>query len=435
MAQFPAFHACVRHHALWAACHYAAMQSQFFTPVKADKISMSNSFEAMGLLPSLCAHAAQAGMATPTPIQEQAIPAVLEGKDVLAIAPTGTGKTAAYALPLLHHLMSVRRAHDVLIMVPTRELVLQVAGVFRTCLGLDPKNTRHKSGTPGIITLYGGGDREQQAASLNHNGPRVLIATPGRLLDFVHLGELDPATCTRVVLDEGDRLFASEFFEESATLIESLPEERQTLLFSATLPKSLTPLLQKLLHKPVEIRVEKAPEKRGPIRQGVFFIEPTQRFDFLKAFFNRDRTSRTIIFTKTKADADQLANSLRRIRMAAAPLHGDLTQAQRNATVASFTAGRTPILVATDIAARGLDVPDVRTVINLEPPEQPDIYLHRIGRTGRGGKSGTALTLCSMTDRKKIRQIEVGAEVKLRILTEEQALPTLLDEKKAKPRK
>ncbi|MFT8664346.1 MAG: DEAD/DEAH box helicase [Acetobacter orientalis] len=411
------------------------MQSQFFNPVKADKTSMSNSFEAMGLLPSLCAHAAQAGMDTPTPIQQRAIPAVLEGKDVLAIAPTGTGKTAAYALPMLNHLLSMRRHYDVLVMVPTRELVLQTAGVFRTCLGLDPKNTRQKSGTPGIITLYGGGDRALQAESLNHNGPRVLIATPGRLLDFVHMGELDPATLTRVVLDEADRLFAPEFFEESATLVESLPEQRQTLLFSATFPKHLTPLVQKLLHKPVEIHVEKTTEKRGPIRQGVFFIDPALRGAFLKTFFNRDRKSRTIVFTNTKAEADQIASTLRKYRMGAAPLHGDLTQAQRNATVASFSSGRTPILVATDIAARGLDVPDVRTVINMEPPDQAETYLHRIGRTGRAGKTGTALTLCSMTERKKIRHIEVGANVKLRVLTEEQALPRPEAETEASPKK
>lgn len=156
---------------------------------------------------------------------------------------------------------------------------------------------------------------------------------------------------------------------------------------------------------------------------------------FLKTFFNRDRKSRTIVFTNTKAEADQIASTLRKYRMGAAPLHGDLTQAQRNATVASFSSGRTPILVATDIAARGLDVPDVRTVINMEPPDQAETYLHRIGRTGRAGKTGTALTLCSMTERKKIRHIEVGANVKLRVLTEEQALPRPEAEAEASPKK
>ncbi|MCI1436880.1 MAG: DEAD/DEAH box helicase [Acetobacter indonesiensis] len=384
---------------------------------------MSNSFEAMGLLPSLCTHAAKAGLTTPTPIQQQAIPASLADKDVLAVAPTGTGKTAAYVLPLLQHLMSTRRAHDALVLVPTRELALQTAGVFRTCLGQDPKSNRQKAGTPGIITLYGGVDRENQIANLAHDGPRVLIATPGRLLDLVHTGEIDLFTCTRVVLDEGDRLFAPEFFEESATVVEGLPPVRQTSLFSATLPKTLTPILQKLLRKPVEIHIEKPTEKRGLIRQGAFFLEPAQRLPFLKLFFNRDRKSRTIIFVKTKADADQLAATLKKLRVGAAPLHGDLTQTQRTATVASFAEGRMPVLVATDIAARGLDVPDVRTVINFDPPDQAETYLHRIGRTGRNGKTGTALTFCSMSDRQKLRQIEVGAAVKIRILSEEQALP------------
>ncbi|OUJ11690.1 DEAD/DEAH box helicase [Acetobacter sp. DsW_059] len=384
---------------------------------------MSNSFETMGLLPALCTHATQAGMTQPTPVQEQTIPAVLNDKDVLAIAPTGTGKTAAYALPLLHHLLSTRRHNDVLVIVPTRELALQTAGVFRRCLGLDPRANRFKSGAPAVITLYGGADREPQAESLDHKGPRVIIATPGRLLDFIHMGDLDPATCTRVVMDEGDRLFAPEFFEESATVIESLPEIRQTLFFSATLPDTLTPVLHKLLHKPVKVEIEKHPEKRGPIRQGAYFIDPGLRTAFLKTFFNRDRKSKTIVFTQTKAEADQIASFLKKNKLPAAPLHGDLTQAQRNATVASFTSGRTPILVATDIAARGLDVPDVKTVINFAPPEQPEVYLHRIGRTGRAGKTGTALTLCSLTDRKKLRDIEKGAEIKFRILTEEQALP------------
>lgn len=408
------------------------MQSMFLNRVKADKISMSNSFEAMGLLPSLCAHAAQAGMATPTPIQQQAIPAALAGRDVLAIAPTGTGKTAAYALPVLHQLLKARRPQDalVLVLVPTRELALQTAGVFRICLGLNPRDNRQKAGTPGIITLYGGVDRAPQAENLLHDGPRVLIATPGRLLDFAHTGEVDLATCTHVVLDEGDRLFSPEFFEESATVVEGLPPVRQTMLVSATLPKTLTPILQKLLRKPVEVQIEPSPEKRGPIRQGAYFVEPAERLAFLKAFFNRDRKSRTLIFVKTKAEADQLASALKKLRVGAAPLHGDLSQAQRTSTVTSFAAGRTPVLVATDIAARGLDVPDIRTVINMDPPDQPETYLHRIGRTGRGGKTGTALTLCSLTERKKLRQIEVGASVKLRILSEEQALPPLAPQQK-----
>ncbi|MFT9063944.1 MAG: DEAD/DEAH box helicase [Acetobacter persici] len=384
---------------------------------------MSNSFEAMGLLPSLCTWAAQAGMEEPTPIQQAAIPAALAGKDILAIAPTGTGKTAAYALPMLQQLLESKRAQDVLIVVPTRELALQTARVFRTCLGLKADNSRQKAGSIAVIPLYGGADRAHQAERLLHDGPRVLIATPGRLLDFADGGEILLASCTRVVMDEGDRLFSPEFFEESAAIVSLLPPVRQTLFFSATLPDALKQTVQQLLRRPEEIRITRSAEKRGPIRQGAVFVEPTQKTGFLRQFFMRDRTNRAIVFVKTKAEADLLAATLKKARIQAAPLHADLSQAQRNATVASYAEGKLMVLVATDIAARGLDLPAVKTVVNYDPPDQPEAYLHRIGRTGRAGQTGSALTLCAAAERKKLRQIELGASVRLRILSQDQALP------------
>lgn len=384
---------------------------------------MSNSFEAMGLLPSLCTWAAQAGMEEPTPIQQAAIPAALAGKDILAIAPTGTGKTAAYALPMLQQLLEGKRAQDVLVMVPTRELALQTARVFRTCLGLKADNSRQKSGSIAVIPLYGGADRAHQAERLLHDGPRVLIATPGRLLDFADGGEILLASCTRVVMDEGDRLFSPEFFEESAAIVSLLPPVRQTLFFSATLPDALKQTVQQLLRRPEEIRITRSAEKRGPIRQGAVFVEPAQKTGFLRQFFMRDRTNRAIVFVKTKAEADLLAATLKKARIQAAPLHADLSQAQRNATVASYAEGKLMVLVATDIAARGLDLPAVKTVVNYDPPDQPEAYLHRIGRTGRAGQTGSALTLCAAAERKKLRQIELGASVRLRILSQDQALP------------
>ncbi|MBS1015081.1 DEAD/DEAH box helicase [Acetobacter persici] len=384
---------------------------------------MSNSFEAMGLLPSLCTWAAQAGMEEPTPIQQAAIPAALAGKDILAIAPTGTGKTAAYALPMLQQLLESKRAQDVLVMVPTRELALQTARVFRTCLGLKADNSRQKADTIAVVPLYGGADRGHQAERLLHDGPRVLIATPGRLLDFADGGEILLASCTRVVMDEGDRLFSPEFFEESAAIVSLLPPVRQTLFFSATLPDALKQTVQQLLRRPEEIRITRSTEKRGPIRQGAVFVEPTQKTGFLRQFFMRDRTNRAIVFVKTKAEADLLAATLKKARIQAAPLHADLSQAQRNATVASYAEGKLMVLVATDIAARGLDLPAVKTVVNYDPPDQPEAYLHRIGRTGRAGQTGSALTLCAAAERKKLRQIELGASVRLRILSQDQALP------------
>lgn len=387
---------------------------------------MSASFKDTGLSPALCAHAQQAGMTHPTPIQLAAIPAALEGRDILATAPTGTGKTAAYALPMLHRLLKARKPRTLLVMVPTRELVLQTARVFRACLGEgDTKQANTRTHTPPIICLYGGADRDEQAAELIQTGgmSRILIATPGRLLDFIGTGTCDLADCFQLVMDESDRLFTHEFEEETRTILNYLPTPRQTLAFSATMPAACKAMLASIVHKPLELSVEKPPEERPAIRQGVLFLEDEQKAAFLKTFFGRSPKTRSIVFVRTKAEADVLAATLKKARLAVAPLHGDLTQDKRTSTVASFGSGRLFILVATDVAARGLDIASVTQVINYDVPEQPETYLHRIGRTGRAGQKGSALTLCSGAERKRLRQVEVGAHVKLRVLSTEQALP------------
>jgi ATP-dependent RNA helicase RhlE len=388
--------------------------------------SMSASFKDTGLSPALCAHAQQAGMTHPTPIQLAAIPAALEGRDILATAPTGTGKTAAYALPMLHRLLKARKPRTLLVMVPTRELVLQTARVFRACLGEgDTKQANTRTHTPPIICLYGGADRDEQAAELIQTGgmSRILIATPGRLLDFIGTGTCDLTDCFQLVMDECDRLFTHEFEEETRTILNYLPTPRQTLAFSATMPAACKAMLASIVHKPLELSVEKPPEERPAIRQGVLFLEDEQKAAFLKTFFGRSPKTRSIVFVRTKAEADVLAATLKKARLAVAPLHGDLTQDKRTSTVASFGSGRLFILVATDVAARGLDIASVTQVINYDVPEQPETYLHRIGRTGRAGQKGSALTLCSGAERKRLRQVEVGAHVKLRVLSTEQALP------------
>lgn len=383
---------------------------------------MSGSFHDLGLDPALCAYAQQAGMAAPTPVQEATIPAILDGRDVLVRAPTGTGKTAAYALPLSQKLLKSRKPRFVLVLVPTRELVLQVEKVFRACLGESKKGQKQTPVT--LVPLFGGSDRAEQEHFLAQaTGRRILIATPGRLLDFVSNRICDLSECGYLVLDEGDRLFSPEFQEDTETLLSYLPSMRQTLVLSATQPESLKSTLLNLLHKPVEISIEQAPQKRGPIRQAALFLDPAQKPGFIKEFFSRAPKMRSIVFVRTKAEADQLAALLKKARLAAAPLHGDIAQDKRTSTVASFESGRLFILVATDVAARGLDVPSVKQVINYDVPDQPETYLHRIGRTGRGGEKGSALTLCTIDDRKSLRQIEVGAHVKLRIINAEQALP------------
>lgn len=400
---------------------------------------MSASFKETGLSPALCANAQQAGMAEPTPIQLAAIPAALEGRDILATAPTGTGKTAAYALPMLHKLLKARKPRTLLVMVPTRELVLQTAKVFRTCMGeSSKKQPGGKSASLPIVCLFGGADRDEQAAELIQTSmfTRILIATPGRLLDFIGTGTCDLSDCYQLVMDESDRLLSHEFEEETLTILNYLPTPRQTLAFSATMPASCKTVLASIVHKPVELTVEKPPEERPAIRQGVLFLEDEQKTAFLKTFFGRSPKTRSIVFVRTKAEADVLAATLKKARLAVAPLHGDLTQDKRTSTVASFGSGRLFILVATDVAARGLDIASVTQVINYDVPELPETYLHRIGRTGRAGQKGSALTLCSASERKNLRQVEVGAHVKLRVLSMEQALPPVTSpaSKQRKPR-
>ncbi|MCH4144354.1 DEAD/DEAH box helicase [Acetobacter peroxydans] len=393
---------------------------------------MADSFENTGLSPVLCAMAAQAGLTEPTPIQAAAIPAILQGRDILATAPTGTGKTAAYALPLIQTLLETRKARMVLVLLPTRDLVLQTAKVFLHCMGAATRRGKTTSQplVP-VVPIIGGTDRTEQTqalveatSDLTRPCTQILIATPGRLLDLVLAGQCSLDDCASLVLDEGDRLLSAEFLDETSALLDHLPKPRQTLVFSATRPDEQANLLASLLYKPQEITVEREPLKRGPIRQGALFMEDTQKVAFLKTFFSRAPKTRSIVFVRTKAEADLLASTLRKAGFAAAPLHADLTQERRTSTLASFGAGRLFILVATDVAARGLDITAVAQVINYDVPEQPETYLHRIGRTGRGGQKGSALTLCAATERKRLRQVEVGAGVKLRILSPEQALPT-----------
>ncbi|MFT8676180.1 MAG: DEAD/DEAH box helicase [Acetobacter sp.] len=407
---------------------------------------MSGGFQDTGLSPALCALATQAGLTEPTPIQAAAIPAILAGRDLLATAPTGTGKTAAYALPLIQKLLAARKPRSALVLLPTRDLVLQTAKVFRACSGAATKPATARStgkngnaaknaeDTPGllpVIPIFGGVDKGDQTAALDamldspaaRTGSHVLIATPGRLLDLVRAGICNLDDCTHLVLDEGDRLLCPEFLEETSAVLDFLPKPRQTLVFSATRPDEHKTLLASLLHKPEDIVVERTPGQRGPIRQGALFIDSTRKPDFLKAFFLRAPKMRSIVFVRTKAEADQLAAILRKAGLAAAPLHADLTQDKRTSTLASFASGRLFILVATDVAARGLDIPSVSQVINYDVPDQPETYLHRIGRTGRASQKGSALTLCAATERARLRQVEVGVDVKLRILSESQALP------------
>lgn len=388
--------------------------------------TMSGGFENTGLSAALCAQAKQAGLLEPTPIQQAAIPAILDGRDILATAPTGTGKTAAYALPLIQKLQAARKPRCVLVLQPTRDLVLQTAKVFNACMANPIK------GQPAplpVISILGGMDKTEQADLLagHDHTSRVIIATPGRLLDLLIAGLCILDDCAHLVLDEGDRLLSAEFLDETSTVLDHLPKPLQTLVFSATRPQDQQTLLSALLHKPQDITIDRLPTRQGPIRQAALFMDDDAKLPFVKNFFSRAPRLRSIVFVRTKSEADVLASTLKKAGLAAAPLHADLTQDKRTSTLASFASGRVYVLVATDVAARGLDIASVAQVINYDVPNQPETYLHRIGRTGRGGQKGSALTLCAPNERNNLRGIESGTNTRLRILTPEQALPTPTD--------
>ena len=409
---------------------------------------MPPSFEDLGIQEELCQQARRRGFYHPTPVQHASIPLILAGHDMIVTAPTGTGKTAAYALPLIQKLQHT--SGRLLVLQPTRDLVLQTAKVFENLTKITkekttkttekntPKKTKKTSHTLPIISLLGGLDKAEQAQQLTqqltgqltqpNSTSTVLIATPGRLLDLLadHVSCLD--ACHFVVLDESDRLLSHEFLKETMTIVDYLPKPRQTLLFSATRPHDQPPLFKRMLHKAKEITLTNSPPsapyppssllqtQQGSIRHAAIFMEDNAKLPFLKNFFTRAPRLRSLVFVRTKAEADQIAHALHKEGIAAAPLHADLPQQKRTKTLACFASGRIYVLVATDVAARGIDIDAIAQVIQHNVPEQPDIYLHRVGRTGRATQRGSALILCAPNERLFLRDIEKQTKIKMRIL-------------------
>lgn len=373
------------------------------TPVSAS----TSDFASLGLSPAVCGQARRADLKTPTAIQNSAIPVLLKRQDAELLAPTGTGKTACYLLPLFDQLLKRGKA-TALVIVPTRELARQVAemgGALAPSPDLRP------------FAVYGGAqeDRENSPAeTVPPPNARVVIATPGRLLDLFRGERLDTTHCRFLVLDEGDRLMANEFREEMQGILALLPKDRQTVLVSATGSAETMKAAQAFLHKPVRIAPSRA--EKPTIRQAVLFVDKAGKPAAIEALLRRHPDRSAIVFTATREEASQLATHLRKRGLKVAALHGGLTQPARNASVTSFTSGKAVALIATDIAARGLDIEQVGQVINTTPPDQPDTYLHRIGRTGRAGRAGWAATLCTPEERKTMRRIESTLKLKLTVL-------------------
>ncbi|WP_092619953.1 DEAD/DEAH box helicase [Roseospirillum parvum] len=356
------------------------------------------SFESLGLAEPLLRALAAEGFSTPTPIQAQAIGPLLEGRDLVGIAQTGTGKTAAFALPLLHHLDSRPanpKSAKALILAPTRELAAQIADTFRT-LG------RHKR--PSIALVVGGARPGPQVRALAR-GVDILVATPGRLIDHMNSGVVNLSGTGRLVLDEADQMFDLGFLPAIRKIIGRLPTQRQTILLSATMPGQIRALADEVLSDPVEASVAPAARPVERIAQSVIHVERAAKRAALVDLL-RDGVERAIVFTRTKRGADRVSEHLERAGLNAAAIHGDKSQGQRERALGAFRNGRVGILVATDIAARGIDVDGVSHVINFELPNVPEAYVHRIGRTARAGRDGIAVSLCDAEERGLLRDIE-----------------------------
>ena len=355
-------------------------------------------FAELGLRPELVRAVTDAGYTTPTPIQERAIPVALDGKDLIACAQTGTGKTAAFLLPILQHLAAGRHGRHprALIVTPTRELAAQI-GEMATIYGA---HLRLRS-----TVIFGGVGMEPQTRRLR-NGLDLLIATPGRLLDHLgrrqaHLGQVGV-----VVLDEADRMLDMGFLPDVRRILGKLPVKRQNLFYSATMPDEIEDLIRRTTHNPMMVEVTRRATPVSTISQVIHPVAMLRKKDLLVSLLQHPDMGQTLVFTRTKARANQVAKRLEQSGRRVAAIHGNKSQGARTRALASFRAGRIDTLIATDIAARGIDVDGISHVVNFDLPHVPEDYVHRIGRTARAGASGHAISLAAPEERSQLAAIE-----------------------------
>jgi len=359
------------------------------------------SFQNLNIVDPLQRAIAKEGYTTPTPIQMQAIPHLLQGKDLMGIAQTGTGKTAAFVLPILQRMsedlkVPVPGNPRVLVLAPTRELAAQIDQSFATYGQF--LRFRH--------TAIFGGVRQGSQVRILSRGVDILVATPGRLLDLMNQGYIKLKGVEFFVLDEIDRLLDMGFVEDMRKIVSFLPQKRQSLFFSATMSQQTGEFAKRLLTN--AIRIEAAPQASTfeCIKQRVFFVDQNNKYPLLRGLFSQEGMDRILVFTRTKRRADKVAQMLNKNKINADAIHGNKSQNQRTKTMRNFKSGRLRVLVATDIAARGIDVEDISHVINYDLPNEPESYIHRIGRTGRAGANGTAYSFCAADERNILRSIE-----------------------------
>lgn len=368
------------------------------------------SFESLGLEPDLLKAVAEQGYVEPTPIQRQAIPIALEGRDLVGSAQTGTGKTAAFLLPILQRLKNEPRGLGTraMVLVPTRELAEQVLESARNY-------GRHSGVT--AVAVYGGVDYKPQTLALK-NGVDIVIATPGRLLDHIGRGHVDSSGLEVLVLDEADRMLDMGFAPDVHRILDTLPEQRQTLFFSATISSEVDRLARHALNDHAAVEIGQRAEAAEGVEHILVAVDRSDKRAVLAAMLDQIPKGRTLVFTRTKWGADMLARHLRADGHQVTALHGDKTQTMRNRALERFKTGKTPILVATDVAARGIDVDRIVMVVNFDVPADAEVYVHRVGRTARAGAHGVALTLMAPHEWNLMSDIEklIGKDLRREVM-------------------
>ncbi|WP_028956384.1 DEAD/DEAH box helicase [Sulfitobacter sp. 20_GPM-1509m] len=369
-------------------------------------------FDMMDLPSELVKKLAEMGLKDPTPIQRQAIPHALNGRDVMGLAQTGTGKTAAFGVPLVAQMLQMTgrpnpRTVRGLVLAPTRELANQIMENLKGFC----------AGTPLKAQMVVGGMSINPQIKRLERGVDLLVATPGRLLDLMDRRAVDLRETTFLVLDEADQMLDMGFIHDLRKIAAVLPKERQTMLFSATMPKLMNEIANSYLNSPIRIEVNPPGKAADKVTQEVHFIAKAEKSKFLMELLDKHRDERALVFGRTKHGMEKLSRMLDKAGFAAGAIHGNKSQGQRDRAIAAFKSGEIKVLVATDVAARGLDIPDVKHVYNYELPNVPDSYVHRIGRTARAGKDGAAVAFCAPDEIDQLRDIQKTMGVKIPIAT------------------
>ncbi len=390
---------------------------------RAAKDSYLFDFDMLGLAPALNDALQRANFTQPTPIQNQAIPLALNGHDILGLAQTGTGKTLAFGLPLIDHLLAqpgkpAPKTAKALILAPTRELVNQIADSLRNLT----KKTKIR-----VATVVGGQSINKQIMFLSR-GTDILVATPGRLIDLMDRGAVNLGSVKHLVLDEADQMLDMGFIHALRRIAPELGTPRQTMLFSATMPKQMEELSRAYLTNPQRVQVSPPGKAADKITQSIHFVEKPAKPAKLREILTADMDALTLVFSRTKHGAEKLMKGLVADGFNAASIHGNKSQGQRDRAIKAFRAGEVNVLVATDVAARGIDIPGVAYVINYDLPEVPDNYVHRIGRTARAGREGEAIAFCSAEEVDLLRQIQKLMKIEIPVASGE--MPEAISPKK-----